>query len=222
MRYRLSGQEYAKRVAHAGCQVIALTIRRRLTALPVAALALAAVATRLPQTAFAVLRSPCSRPLLRRAAGGASKCSSKRHLDTRRELFGRLPLLVDNRCIIDLRLENEDMTLRQLSSPVKYKKKVADALRGFESRRSWDNVGQLDYLSSLSDDEFLRRWMWIVLVVGCPLCFIALPLLVSVIQVFLAAALVAVVWTVVKLLMAMMLLLLIAAIYMSIIWRDRS
>jgi hypothetical protein len=123
---------------------------------------------------------------------------------------------------MDLRLEKEDMTLRQLSSPVKYKKKVADALRGFESRRSWDDVTQLDYLSTLSDDEFLRRWMWIVLVVGCPICFIAVPLILSVAQVFLPASLAAPVWTIVKTLMAIMLLLLIAAIYMSIIWRDRS
>jgi hypothetical protein len=94
---------------------------------------------------------------------------------------------------------------------------VTSMLRSLEMKRAGSDTQKIKELSELSDDETLRKWLWTASVIGAPVCFIALPILMLLLGVIFSSLVMNVLWFVTKLAMGFVLLLFAGAAYLT--WR---
>jgi hypothetical protein len=90
-----------------------------------------------------------------------------------------------------------------------------EQLRAMEEIRTHGNKEQLQELNLISDDELFRRWLWRIVVIGAPVCFILVPLVLSLLQTFLSSAVTNFFWLSTKCLMLFVFLLFLLASFLS-------
>jgi hypothetical protein len=86
-----------------------------------------------------------------------------------------------------------------------YQTKVTAFLRAQDLKRAQGDENQVRLIQSMTDQDVLRRWMWVISVIGGPVCFIVFPLAVEVLTPFLPLAILSSIWVLVKIMMACML-----------------
>jgi hypothetical protein len=88
-------------------------------------------------------------------------------------------------------------------------------LRHFETNRAADDQKRQE-IATIDDDRLLKKWLWIVCLVGAPAVFIVSPLLLGFLQSILPAAIVGFLWFAVKVMMASVLILFVLAALFTI------
>ena len=97
-----------------------------------------------------------------------------------------------------------------------YIKDAAIFLRKYEAERLRGNIAQLEDLENTSDIALVRKWAWISAICGALFSFLAMPLLLGLVQSLLPFMLTQFLWAFVKVSMGMSLLMFAAAIYFTI------
>lgn len=72
-------------------------------------------------------------------------------------------------------------------------------LRRQELRSVGDDEKRVLEVTEASENETLRKWLWIISIAAAPICFIVLPLVLSVLGGIFPAAVTEVLWSLVKL-----------------------
>ena len=94
------------------------------------------------------------------------------------------------------------------------RKFLASKLRLLDQRIAKGNPASLQEIDAVSDDEIIRKWLWIVSIIGGPSCFLVVPFVLSIVQPFIWAPLSTYLWVVAKCLMGLVFLIfLLAAIF---------
>jgi hypothetical protein len=88
---------------------------------------------------------------------------------------------------------------------------LAKYLRALEIRRAKGDAEKIQQIKSSPDDELVRKWLWVVAIVGAPVSFIAAPFAISLLQPFLFPWLAASLWIVAKTCMVFVFLIFILA-----------
>jgi len=94
---------------------------------------------------------------------------------------------------------------------------LSSVLRSLEIKRAGDDAEKLREIGELSDDETLRKWLWTIAVIGAPACFIALPLLLCVLNIIFSALVMNVLWFFAKIAMGTVIVIFALAAYLT--WR---
>ncbi|HEY9758022.1 MAG TPA: hypothetical protein V6C97_22845 [Oculatellaceae cyanobacterium] len=90
--------------------------------------------------------------------------------------------------------------LQQATS--EFKEYLASRLRRIDEWQAKDNIARINEINFATDDEVIRRWLWLASITGAPLAFLVMPLLISVLQPFLWPQLAAGLWIMAKVMMA--------------------
>lgn len=90
-------------------------------------------------------------------------------------------------------------------------------LRALELRNAGGDEQKLKEIGDLTVDETLRKWLWVVTIIGAPVSFIGLPIGLSFLGFIFAGWLVQVFWLFVKLSMCLVLVIFAMAVYFT--WR---
>ncbi len=88
---------------------------------------------------------------------------------------------------------------------------MAKQLRVLEIRRAKGDAEKIQQINFSPDDELIRKWLWVVAIVGAPSAFIAMPFIVSLLQPFLFPWLAASLWIFAKAVMVFVFLIFIVA-----------
>ncbi len=97
----------------------------------------------------------------------------------------------------------------------KYRTKVVSRLRSHELKKAQGDEDRLREIQSMPDGELLRKWMWLTVIVGGPICFVAVPFVLIILATFVWRPLVDVLWDVARLAMGMVFILFLLAIYFT-------
>lgn len=92
---------------------------------------------------------------------------------------------------------------------------LASKLRLLDERRAKGNAVILQEISSASDLEIIRKWLWIVAIVGGPFCFLVVPFAISVVQPFIWLPLGVCLWVLAKCLMVLVFLTFLLAAFVT-------
>lgn len=103
----------------------------------------------------------------------------------------------------------------------KYQTLLAAKLRDLEVKRAAGDPERIQELASIPDAEIMRRWMWIVSVVGAPICFVVAPFVLSVLGTFLPHAFAEFLWITAKVAMAVVFITFLLAIYFTLTEQSR-
>jgi hypothetical protein len=95
-----------------------------------------------------------------------------------------------------------------------YKKNLSDFVRAREVKRAGGDLEKLTELENTADEFLLKRLLWTGSIVAGPLVFIALPVVLSLLSVFLPSLIMNVLWVLAKMAMG---LVLVSFVLMSII-----
>ncbi len=90
---------------------------------------------------------------------------------------------------------------------------LSGRLREYDQRRANGDPARMQEVTFASDDEIIRRWLWIVTIIGGPACYLAVPFVISILQPFLWVPLAAALWIIAKCSMVIVFLLFLLAIY---------
>ncbi len=88
-------------------------------------------------------------------------------------------------------------------------------LRSWEAQNAGSDAEKLKEIGELSDDEILRKWLWTATIASAPVCFIGLPILLSLLAIVFSGLIMQVLWFLTKLSMAIVLILLSLAAYIT-------
>jgi hypothetical protein len=88
---------------------------------------------------------------------------------------------------------------------------LAKQLRGLEIRRAKGDAEKIQQIKFSPDDELVRKWLWVLAIVGAPAAFIATPFVISLLQPFLYPWLAASLWILAKTAMVVVFLIFILA-----------
>lgn len=102
------------------------------------------------------------------------------------------------------------------SSLEEYKALVVGFLRDIEARGAAGDRRKLEELKLASDDDLLRKWLWLASIVGGIAFFMAGPFLLGLLAHFLPFFIMPILWTVVKLGMGMVVITSVLAIYLTV------
>ncbi len=105
--------------------------------------------------------------------------------------------------------------MSQSSSLDEYKELVAAFLRERENHWAQGNPDRLKEIEAASSDDILRKWLWIVSIVGGVICFVVLPLGLAFLQRLIPSFLMAPLWVFLKLAMGLVLIAFFLAIYLT-------
>ena len=97
-----------------------------------------------------------------------------------------------------------------------YKQLVVDLLRDIETRGAGADKHKLDQLKYVSDDDLLRKWLWLGSIVGGIAFFVVGPFLCGLLARMLPFFIMPILWTVLKLGMGMVIITLVIAIYLTV------
>jgi len=97
---------------------------------------------------------------------------------------------------------------------------VSSWLRSIDITRAGGDVEKLKEIGERSDDETLRKWLWTVVVIGAPACFIAVPLFLSVLALLFSTFIMQALWFIAKLAMSCVMLIFAIAVYLT--WRKNA
>jgi hypothetical protein len=92
---------------------------------------------------------------------------------------------------------------------------LSSRLRSWEINNAGADEAKLREIGELSDEETLRKWFWTATIVGAPICFLGLPLLLMVLGFIFSGLIMQFLWTVTKLLMAIVIGLYALAAYLT-------
>jgi hypothetical protein len=80
---------------------------------------------------------------------------------------------------------------------------LASWLRGQELRRIGDDEEKIRQITEASEDETIRKWLWIVAIASAPVCFLAIPVVLSILSIIFSSLIMEILWFFAKLLMAL-------------------
>jgi len=103
----------------------------------------------------------------------------------------------------------------------KYRTLLVKRLRSREMEKARGDVPRLEHIESLTDTDLLHKWMWIVSIVGGPICFLVVPLFISVLSPFLPHLIMDVLWNGARIAMALVFGIFILAVYSTVSERHR-
>lgn len=97
-----------------------------------------------------------------------------------------------------------------------YKNFVVAHLRELEISRAANDPQKMKYLADVSDDELLKKWLWIVAIVGGIACFVVMPFMFSIMFFVIPVFIMEFVRTIMHLAMGMVLIFFCLAIYITV------
>ena len=97
-----------------------------------------------------------------------------------------------------------------------YKALVVGFLRDVETRGAANDRHKLDQLKHVSDDDLLRKWLWLGSIVGGIAFFMVGPFLMGLLARFLPFFIMPILWTVMKLGMGMVVIMSVLAVYLTV------
>jgi hypothetical protein len=92
---------------------------------------------------------------------------------------------------------------------------IATQLRALELFRARGNAERVQEIGHSSDDELIRKWLWVLAIVGAPACFIVTPFVISLLQPFLYPWLASGLWVVAKTSMVLVFLIFVLAAFFT-------
>lgn len=101
-----------------------------------------------------------------------------------------------------------------------YKSLVANYLRQLEYDRCIGDELRLERLENSSDEDLLRKWLWLGAICGSLLCFLVLPTIAGFLARFIPFLLMEILWTVIKAGMGLVVLMAGLAIYFTVNRQD--
>jgi len=102
------------------------------------------------------------------------------------------------------------------SSLNEYKEFVTSYLREWEIQNCKGDQQKLERLDEVSDDDLLRKWLWIGSIIGSLVFFLALPFLCNILARFIPYLLMEILWTVLKAGMGLVVIIFGLAIYLTV------
>jgi len=106
--------------------------------------------------------------------------------------------------------------MERQNSLEEYKQLVVGLLRDIERRGAGADKHKLDQLKYVSDDDLLRKWLWLGSIVGGIVFFLAGPFLGGLLARMLPFFIMPILWTVIKMGMGMVVITLGLAIYFTL------
>jgi hypothetical protein len=97
-----------------------------------------------------------------------------------------------------------------------YKTLVVGYLRRKEMERCRGDINALERLESTSDEDLLRKWLWLGTIGGSLLCFLLLPAVAGFLARFIPYILMEMLWTAVKAGMGLVVIMAALAIYFTV------
>lgn len=88
-------------------------------------------------------------------------------------------------------------------------------LRAHEVRKAQGDELKLHELEDMTDALLLRKWMWIVSIVGAPITFVGVPIVLAAFGLFLPPIIMGFLWNLAKLAMAVVFTIFVLAIYFT-------
>jgi hypothetical protein len=98
----------------------------------------------------------------------------------------------------------------------KYQTLLAKRLRAREMEKARGDLPRLQHIESLTDADLVRKWMWILSIVGGPICFIIVPFVLSLLSALIPHVLMNVLWNLARLAMAVIFAIFILAVYSTV------
>jgi hypothetical protein len=95
-------------------------------------------------------------------------------------------------------------------------------LRSQELRSIGDDEEKIRQITEASENETIRKWLWIVSIAGAPVCFIVIPIALSILTIIFSNFIIQILWFLAKLAMAVELALFGLAIYVTWYMNSRS
>jgi hypothetical protein len=80
---------------------------------------------------------------------------------------------------------------------------LAKWLRIREMQTARGDVPRLAHIEALTDEELVRKWMWLTTIVGGPICFIVVPFALSLVTSFVPHFFLEILWDVDRIVMAL-------------------
>ncbi len=81
------------------------------------------------------------------------------------------------------------------------KTSVSSWLRSQELHRIGYDEEKIRQITEATEDETLRKWLWIISIAGAPICFIAAPILLSILGIIFSSFIMELLWFLTKLAM---------------------
>jgi hypothetical protein len=97
-----------------------------------------------------------------------------------------------------------------------YKNFVVAHLRELEIARAANDPQKMKYLADISDDELLKKWLWLFAIVGGIVCFLIMPFMFSIIYFAIPPYIMYFVRAIMNLAMGLVLISFCAAIYLTV------
>jgi hypothetical protein len=101
------------------------------------------------------------------------------------------------------------------STLAEYQGFLAGLIRKSEVSRAQGDKERLSEIESVSDDYLLKRWLWTFAIVGGPITFIAIPVLLSGLGSVMPHAIMSYLWTLSKGAMAIIFVMFLVAVFTS-------
>ncbi|MBI4534367.1 MAG: hypothetical protein HY711_10525 [Candidatus Melainabacteria bacterium] len=102
------------------------------------------------------------------------------------------------------------------SSLNEYKDLLSGLCRRLEVKCARGDQRRLERLDEMSDDELMRKWLWVSSIVGALIFYLGLPFLLSLLAQFIPSLLMQLLWSVLKLGMGMVIVIFALAVYFTI------
>ncbi len=97
----------------------------------------------------------------------------------------------------------------------KYQVLLTTFIRQLELERARGNESKTEEIKATRDDILLVRWLWRFLLIGAPLCFLVLPLVMTIMGSIISFLIMQLLWLLLKLAMILVFIALAAAIYLT-------
>ncbi|MBC7996367.1 MAG: hypothetical protein IAF58_00380 [Leptolyngbya sp.] len=101
------------------------------------------------------------------------------------------------------------------SSLLEYKQFAAEWFRTLETKKAGNNIDRIDEIAEATDDEIIRRWLWRASIVGGPVAYLVVPFALSILQTFVWAPLMVILWTFAKIIMGVVFALFLFTVYFT-------
>jgi len=96
-----------------------------------------------------------------------------------------------------------------------YRILVVNRLRSHELKKAQGDEDRLREIQLMPDSELLRKWMWITVIVGGPICFVAVPFLLAILSTFVWQPLMHFLWDMARVAMGLEFIFFLIAIYFT-------
>ncbi|HEY9788331.1 MAG TPA: hypothetical protein V6D17_23280 [Candidatus Obscuribacterales bacterium] len=101
------------------------------------------------------------------------------------------------------------------NSLTEYKAFAAEWFRALDIKRANNDEERLRDIAKSTDDEILRRWLWKICIISVPVAYLVLPLVVSILQVFLWGPVVSLLWFAIQAAMGLVFVLFLLTLYFT-------